>query len=102
MQFKANIHQITEEYTDKIQRAVTQGDWEQLTVLLKQRQDLFERFFSDHDLTQESNLVVDAIKKIQATDAIFLQILQAQKKEVEKQFLALKQGRKSVKVYQNS
>lgn len=102
MQFKEDIHQIAKESTDKIQQAIAQRDWEHLTVFLKQRQDLLELFFSRNDLAQERNLVADAIKKIQEDDAIFLQALHDQKKEVEKQILALMQGRKSVKAYQNS
>ncbi|MCF7970990.1 MAG: flagellar protein FliT [Methylococcaceae bacterium] len=87
-------------FTEEIQKKISEGDWEDLSDLLKQRQEALEYFFTDSVSGMCRADVISMIEKIQVEDALSLRVLQAQKQTMEKQYLSLKQGRKSVKAYQ--
>jgi len=89
------------EYTEQIQEAIAIGDWEKLSAILQQRLLFFESFFSQISVNEQKADVKEVIAKIQIEDAIFIQDLLSQKKKIEKQFLAIRKNRKSVKNYQN-
>ena len=87
-------------YTVRIQEQITENDWDALNNVLKQRQQALELHFAHLVPEQGSADTIEMIKKIQAEDAIFMQDLKDQKQQMEKQYLSFKQGRKSVKAYQ--
>jgi hypothetical protein len=96
----AELQHIIVECAEKIELAMSGEDWQKLTIILQQRQELLEKkilFLSKEDRHVE---VVGLIKKIQADDAGFLSILQQKKKELEKQLHYIKQGKKSIKAYE--
>jgi len=89
-------------YSEKIQKSLTAGSWEDLSEILVQRQKMLEDFFSQLKGMKRDNQsdIAYLIKKIQQEDEVFLKLLVAQKQGLEKQFISLKQSRKSVKAYQ--
>ncbi len=97
----SDIQQVISGYTEQLQKAIAEADWENLNDLLQQRQDDLERFFASQAAKEKKSDLVAMIEEIQTEDALCLRVLQAQKKELEKQCNSLKQGRKSVKAYQN-
>jgi len=93
--------QVISGYTAKIQKLISEGSWEGLNDILIQRQKDLEIFFSSSVHLDKALDVPGIIQKMQSEDAVFLRLLQAQKKELEKRYLSLKKNRKSVKAYQN-
>ncbi len=97
---ESNIEQVVADFSVSIKNAISKGDWDALNDILQQRQYALERFFSNMKKGEKSLEIKKMINKIQQEDAVFLRLVQAQKKEMKKQYTSLKQGRKSVKAYQ--
>ncbi len=97
----SDIQQAISSYAEQLQKAIAEADWENLNDVLQLRQEVLERFFASQAAKEKKSDVIAMIEKIQTEDALCLRVLQAQKKELEKQCNSLKQGRKSVKAYQN-
>jgi len=89
------------EYNEKIELFLSTAEWQDLSIVLNQRQAMLEVFFSELTVNEKTSEVRQMIRKIQAENAAFLRNLQAQKKALEKHILAFKQGRQSVKAYHN-
>jgi hypothetical protein len=89
-------------FAARIEENITDNDWDALSDVLKQRQQALEIHFAHLDLVPEevASDTIKMIKKIQAEDAVFMLDLKDQKQKLEKQYLSFKQGRKSVKAYQ--
>ncbi len=88
-------------YTEQIQESIAAKDWEKLSIILRQRQLFFERFFSQVLRDKQKADVKEIIAVIQTEDTIFTQDLQSQKKKLEHQFLSIRKNRKSIKNYQS-
>lgn len=98
---EAVIMKIFSSYVEKIQLAIFEGSWEDLNDTLKQRQAKLEIIFSELSSSGKDDILLFLIKKIQKEDGISLQLIKTKKLELEKQYLSLKQGRKSLKAYQS-
>ncbi len=98
---EAIIMKIFSSYAEKIQLAIFEGSWEDLNDTLKQRQAKLEIIFSELSSSDKDDILLFLIKKIQKEDGISLQLIKTKKLELEKQYLSLKQGRKSLKAYQS-
>jgi hypothetical protein len=94
-----NIQDISG-FSKKIQENINENDWDALNDVLKQRQHALEIHFAHLVPEEGTSETIEMIKKIQAEDAVFTRNLKDQKQQLEKQFLSFKQGRKSVKAYQ--
>ncbi len=88
-------------YAECIGKYLSVGDWERLNITLQERQKVLDVFFSQLNPVDKEAKIVSLILQIQAEDVVFLRLLKSQKHELEKQFTSLKQGRKSVKAYQD-
>lgn len=77
------LQHIIADYTDDIEQVMLDEDWEKLTIILQQRQKLFEEKIPPLSGNRRAELV-DVIGKIQMEDADFLSVLQDKKKELEK------------------
>jgi len=86
--------------SELIEKALHEGDWEELNNILKKRQKALEVFFSQLNSLDKTAEVVALIIKIQKEDAVFFDLLKMKKQGLEKRFTALKQGRRSLKAYQ--
>ncbi len=95
-----NMEHVVAEFSISIEKAIAKSDWDTLNDVLRERQNALERFFSNLKKGEKSLEIKKMIYKIQQEDAVFLRLVQAQKKEMKKQYTSLKQGRKSVKAYQ--
>ena len=91
---------IVSDYSERIQKNISEGEWDSLNDLLGKRQQALEKFFSNLDRVEGKENVVEVIKKIQVEDISFLRLVQSQKQAMEKQYTMFKKGRKSVKAYQ--
>jgi len=86
-------------FYDKIKQVILDSAWDDLNVLLKQRQDFLGDFFVKADGLSLPDQVIQAIKRIQSDDLLSTQTLKDKKRVLEKQYLSLKQGRNSIKAY---
>ena len=84
----------------EIKELVEQGEWDALNEVLTQRQKVLSSFFSQLPKNPQIEELVGIIKNLQNEDADFLQTVQRQKAAIEKEYLSLKQGRKSIAAYQ--
>ncbi len=94
------MEQVVADFSISIEQAIAKSDWDALNDVLQKRQYALERFFSNRKKGERSLEIKKMIHKIQQEDAVFLRLVQTQKKEMKKQYASLKQGRKSVKAYQ--
>lgn len=93
------LQHIIADYAEDIEQVMLDEDWERLTIILQQRQKLFEEkipFLSENRRIE----LVDVIEKIQMEDADFLSVLQDKKQELEKKMHYIRQGKKFIKAYQ--
>ncbi len=95
-----NMEQVVAEFSISIEQTIAKSDWDTLNDVLRERQNTLERFFSNLKKGERTLETKKMIHKIQQEDAVFLHLVQAKKKEMKKQYTSLKQGRKSVKAYQ--
>ena len=95
-----NMEQVVDDFSVSIKNAISKGDWDALNDVLQKRQYALERFFSNRKKGEKSLEIKKMIHKILQEDAVFLRLVQTKKKEMKKQYTSLKQGRKSVKAYQ--
>ena len=97
---ETEMERVVYDFSVSIKNSITESDWDELNDVLQQRQDVLERFFSNLKKGEKSLRIKEMIKKIQQEDGGFLQLVQVQKKEMKTQYTSLKQGRESVKAYQ--
>ena len=91
---------VISSYSEGIKELISAGSWDDLNSILTERQQAIELFFSLLSSKEKTPDVIRLIEKLQAEDAAALYLLQVEKQGLEKQYLSLKQGRKSVKAYQ--
>jgi hypothetical protein len=92
------LQHVVADYAEEIEQVMLDQDWEKLTIILQQRQKLFEEKIAP--LSADSRIeLVGVIEKIQQEDADFLAVLQEKKQELEKKMHYIRQGRKSIKAY---
>jgi hypothetical protein len=96
----SHLQQVISAYAESIKNTINEGDWDSLNKILKDRQLALEKFFAGIDSKEQAVQMKAVFKKMQEEDVVFLSKVQAKKKEMKKQYTSLKQGRKSVKAYQ--
>lgn len=97
---ETEMESVVFDFSVSIKNSITESDWDELNDVLQQRQHVLERFFSNLKKGERSLGIKEMIKKIQQEDAGFLRLVQVQKKEMKNQYTSLKQGRESIKAYQ--
>ncbi len=94
------LRRVIAEYAEEIEQVMREADWEKLSLILQQRQELMERQIPALANENERVELMNAIESIQAEDAVFLSVLQEKKQQLEKQLRHIKYGRKSIKAYE--
>lgn len=94
------LQAIISECAEKIKQAISNEDWQKLTIILQQRQELLEKEMLSLPKEVRHGELVALIKEIQTDDAGSLSIVQQKKKELDKQLHYIKQGKKSIRAYE--
>ena len=87
--------------TSELQILYELEDWEKLTLALDNRQSNLESFFKQPIPEEDKSLVLEAIIKIQASDAIYKSRLEQVKKSVKEELFSFKKHNNAAKSYAN-
>lgn len=83
----------------KITQAIELDDWEQLSVILTQRQARLETLLNTPLSEDDQRTIQGVLESIQAMDKLFIDTVQSKKTELLKDFKLVAQGQKVVSAY---
>jgi hypothetical protein len=83
----------------KITQAIELDDWEQLSVILMQRQARLETLLNAPLSEDDQHTIQGVLKSVQAMDTLFVETVQLKKNELLKDFRTVARGQKSILAY---
>jgi hypothetical protein len=86
-------------FSVKITQAIELNDWEQLSVVLAQRQARLETLLNTQLSDDDQRTIQGVLESIQAMDKLFINAVQLKKTELLKDFKLVAQGQKVVSAY---
>jgi len=97
---ESEMMQVILDCSKKVGSKIDEESWDELNDVLSERQRILEEFFSVVVLNIPTADLVAMIKEIQRDDALFLHTVYVKRQKLEKKYLSIKKGRKSIKLYQ--
>jgi hypothetical protein len=86
-------------FSVKITQAIELNDWEQLSVVLAQRQTRLEILLNTPLSEDDQSTIQGVLESVQAMDKLFINAVQLKKTELLKDFKLVAQGQKVVSAY---
>ncbi len=96
---RERLLQELNDFSLRITRAIELNDWEQLSSILRQRQEYLEILLSSPLSVEDQQTVQGILESIKAMDELFIDAVQLKKTELLKQFKSITHGKKSIRAY---